>query len=322
MADLPFHVARRGFRFAGGLRVEDSDQIVNSPVAADDPTIQTAQIDETDLLPSANLTCEVTAASNLRLGYYKSVNRPEFRELANVVYLDFDANQNVIGNPDLERAIIRNYDVRLEWFPRQSEVLAFSWFYKDLDDAIEEELLPAPDRYVRTWFNSPSGKNYGYELELRKSLGFAWGSLDNLIVQANYTHVDSEVEYVEEYTDAQGNAHSETKQRPLQGQAPYTLNTGLIYSMPDIGLSMSLLYNRFGRRLDAVGDTREEDIYEESRELLDFAMTEQFGDWMRLKFTIKDILAQDAVYTFGSTGSTWESIQAGTTYALSLSFSL
>ncbi len=322
MVDEPIRVVGRGFRIAGGARVEDSDQIVNSPVAADDPTIQTARIDEKDVLPSANVTCEVTGTSNLRLGYYKSVNRPEFRELANVAYLDFDANQTVFGNPDLQRALIDNYDVRIEWFPRPNEVVAASYFYKDLHDAIEEELIPAPDRYVRTWFNSPAGENFGFEIEMRKSLGFAWGGLDNLVVQANYTHVESEVEYTESHTDPQGRPITETKKRPLQGQAPYTLNTGLIYSVPGVGLSMSLLYNRFGRRLDAVGETRQEDIYEESRDLLDFALTEQFTKSMRMKFTVKDMLAQDAVFTFGDTGSTWESIKMGTTYALSLSFSL
>jgi TonB-dependent receptor len=312
----------RGFRFAGGVRVEDSDQSVHTPKAVDDATIIVSHQQNTDALPSANLTCEVTKTSNIRLGYYKSVNRPEFRELANVAYLDFDRNQTVVGNSDLQRAVIKNYDVRVEWFPKPGEVLAASWFYKDLTDAIEEELIPSPDRYVRTWFNSPNGKNYGYEIEMRKSLGFLVGSLTNLVVQGNYTHVTSDVEYEDSYTDQAGNAHTNIKTRPLQGQAPYTVNAGLTYSVPEIGLSTSLLYNKFGRRLDAVGDSRDEDIYEESRDLLDFALTEQFTKWMRLKFTVKDMLAQDKVLTFGQSGSIWESVNTGTTYALSLSFSL
>jgi hypothetical protein len=43
---------------------------------------------------------------------------------------------------------------------------------------------------------------------------------------------------------------------------------------------------------------------------------------MRLKFTVKDMLAQDKVLTFGNSGSVWESVNTGTTYALSLAFSL
>ncbi|MCI0451303.1 MAG: TonB-dependent receptor [Candidatus Latescibacteria bacterium] len=322
MVDAPFGIAGQRFRFAGGARVEDSNQIVVSPTSAQDPTPQTAQIDETDVLPSANLTYQVTSTSNVRLGYFESVNRPEFREMANVVYIDFDANQGVIGNPDLKRATITNYDARYEWFPGPGEVVAVSYFYKEMTDAIEEQLLPSPDRYVRTWFNSPEGKNYGYEIEMRKNLGFVWQQLENFVIQGNYTHVDSEVEYTESFTDPLGNPITETKTRTMQGQAPYTVNAGLIYSVPDVGLSMSLLYNRFGRRLDAVGDTRDYDIFEESRDILDFALTEQFSEWMRLKFTIRDLIAEDTVYTFGETGSVWESIKGGTTYTVSLSFSL
>ncbi len=134
--------------------------------------------------------------------------------------------------------------------------------------------------------------------------------------------MESEVEYTDAYTDENGNEIFETKTRTMQGQAPYTVNAGLVYSLPDIGLSMSLLYNRFGRRLDAVGDTRDEDIFEESRDLWDFALTEQFTDWARLKFTIKDIASEDVVYTFGTTGSVWERVKTGTVYAVSLSFNL
>jgi hypothetical protein len=323
MADGPFRVAGQSFRAAGGVRWEDSRQQVDSPKSQEEPdVIQTAVVDELDVLPSANLTWQTTATTALRLGYFASVNRPEFREMANVGYRDYDRNQNVIGNPNLTRATIRNYDVRVEWFPGVGEVLAASWFYKDLENAIEEQLLPSPDKYVRTWFNSPTGKNYGYELEARKDLGFIWGGLENLMAQANYTKVTSEVEYTESYTDPSGNPITETKTRTMQGQAPYTVNAGLTYSVPDIGLSMSMLFNRFGRRLDAVGDTRDEDIFEESRDVYDFALTEEFTKWMRLKFSIKDIAADDIVYTFGQTGSTWESIKVGTTYAISLSFSL
>jgi TonB-dependent receptor len=323
MADGAFRVLGQNFRAAGGVRVEDSRQQVDSPVSAQEPdNIQTAIIDERDILPSANLSWQTTRTTALRLGYFASVNRPEFREMANVGYRDYERNQNVIGNPNLARATIRNYDVRVEWFPKLGEVLAASWFYKDFNNAIEEQLLPSPDKYVRTWFNSPTGKNYGYELEARKGLGFVWGGLEHLVVQTNYTKVTSEVEYTDTYTDEQGNAIYETRQRTMQGQAPYTFNAGVTYTVPDIGLSMSLLFNRFGRRLEAVGDTRDYDVYEESRDLYDFAVTEEFTPWMRLKFSIKDIAADDIVYTFGDTGSIWESVKVGTTYALSLSFNL
>jgi len=325
MADQPFRLAGRGLRIAGGARVEDASISVTSPKSEQDPTLQTSGNDDYDVLPSANLTAQITNTTNLRVGYFSSVNRPEFRELANVAYQDFDKKRRVFGNTELERALVKNYDVRAEWFPAPNEVLAASYFYKDLTDAIEETLRPNSGRYVQSWFNSPTGKNYGYEIEMRKNLGFVTRSLENLVLQANYTKVDSEVEYTDSVTadDGSGRHVGEVKTRPLQGQAPYTFNSGITYTVPEIGLSMSLLYNKFGRRLALVGDQRNEDIYEEPRELLDFALTEQFTPWVRLKFTMKDILAQDVVKTFGGPGDQpYERVKSGTTYALSLSFSL
>jgi TonB-dependent receptor len=323
MADVPFCVQKQNFRVAGGVRVEDSNQEVTSPIATDVSDTTSAIIDKKDVLPSANLTYQLSKRSNIRLGYFKSVNRPEFREMADVGYRDYDKNQSVRGNPDLKRATIDNYDARIEYFPGVGEVAAFSYFSKSLTDAIEEELLPSPDGYLKTWFNSPTGKNYGYEIEVRKNLGFAWRRIENLIVQANYTKVTSEVEYTEAHNDPVTNLPvHETRTRRMQGQAPYTVNAGITYSVPGIGLSTSFLYNRYGRRLDAVGDTRDSDVYEEPRDAYDFALTEEFTKWMRLKFAVRDIAAQDIVYTFGSTGSIWEQVKVGTTYALSLSFNL
>ncbi len=169
MADIPFEMAGQIFRFVGGARLENNRMRVTSPTAVDDPTPQTSTLSVADVLPSANLTYILNDIMNLRLATYHSVNRPEFREFANVLYLDFNQDQNVIGNSDLGRAYIHNYDFRYEVFPDIGEVVAASFFYKQFSSAIEERLIPAPDRYVQTWFNSPSGKNYGWELELRKS---------------------------------------------------------------------------------------------------------------------------------------------------------
>jgi hypothetical protein len=336
MVDVPTRVFGQGLRIAGGARVEDSDQKVNTIKAVDDPVPFQARIDERDVLPSVNLTYQLTRRSNVRLAYYRSVNRPEFREMANVIYFDLDNNQLVQGNAALERAVIRNYDVRVEWFPGLGEVLAASYFYKDLKNAIEEELIPSPERYVRTWFNSENGRNFGYELEARQSLGFlgggmrklgAWmgGTADytsNFTAIVNYTKVESEIEYVDEHTDADGNPIREIRTRMMQGQSPWMFNASLLFNEPRLDFSVNLLFNRFGRRLDAVGDERDQDVYEEPRDRWDLAFAKGITRWSRMKFTIKDMTADDEVLTSGPDGSVFERTKVGTTYSLSLSFNL
>ncbi len=326
MVNHPFAFGRQSFRVAGGARVERSRQTVDSQVAVDDPTPLTTVLERTDVLPSVNLTYMPTERTNLRLAYARSVNRPELREMANVLYYDLDNSQNVLGNSDLERAAIGNYDVRFEYFPSAGEVLALSYFHKNIDDAIEERLIPSPDRYVRTWFNSPEGRNYGWELEVRKSMGFMsdlmggfMSSLfDNITLAGNYTSVESSIEYAYRYTDEQGNAITEIRTRPMQGQAPWTLNVSVGYTNTDWGTSVSFLYNRIARRLDAVGESRYLDVYEESRDLFDIALTQRLFDFVDAKFTAKNITGADVELTSGPEKATHSLVSHSPSYSLSV----
>jgi len=318
MINAPFKVIGQRFRSVAGFRAEHSDQKVYTTLLVADPTEEpetSARVDEVDILPSFNLTYLVTDLMNLRLAYYQSVNRPEFREMSNVKYFDFQRLRNVKGQPGLKRAEIENYDVRLEFFPDVGDVLAGSFFYKTLKNAIEEELIANPDRFAQTWFNSEKGRNYGFELELRKSMGFLfWKYLNNFVVGANYTRVYSFVEFAD--PPKSGNV----SERPLQGQAPWTVNASLAFSEPTLGTTLSILYNRFGRRLDGVGDSRELDVYEEGSDLIDVALTQEIPGGAKLKFSVRNLTGGDELYTWGSTKRMQERIRKGTTYGLSLSY--
>jgi TonB-dependent receptor len=320
MVDWPFFIGDFEFRFAGGMRYEDSEQLVNTVEAIDDPTPKTTRLDNKDWLPSANFTWVVTDDTNFRLAYYESVNRPEFRELANVLYYDFGNFQNVIGNPKLRRAYVKSFDVRWETFPDIGEVVAASFFYKDFTDAIEEVLIPAPERYTKTWFNSPRGKNYGFEIEARKTLGWFIDYMDNFTFTGNYTWVDSEIEYTETKTDAEGNPIVKNDTRQMQGQSPWSVNLSLTFQEPTTGTGFSVLYNKVGRRLSAVGDSRDQDVYEEPRNLVDLAVTQRLFDRLRLKFAMKNVLGEDMEFTSGPEEATHRMLALGTTYQLSISF--
>lgn len=314
MGDAPFQLAGKRLRLVAGARLEDArltvdsyDELNRRPVTAD--------LDDSDVLPSANLTAALDERTNLRLAYGRSLNRPEFRELAATLYYDYDRVQNVQGNPNLARAVVDNYDVRLETFPRPGEVLAASWFYKSIDDAIEESLRPSSERYVRSWFNSSRGSNWGWEVEARKSLGFLHPALANLSITGNYTRVHSAIEYFDQN-------EQRARERIMQGQAPWTVNLSLLWSSPRLGSAANLLYSRAGRRLDSVGDQRDQDVFEEGRDVLDLALTQKLRQRWEAKFTIRDLLGDDEVLTSGPDELTHERITRGTTYSLALSWSL
>jgi len=322
MTDLPFVILENHFQVTGGVRIENSEINVTSPQAIDDPTLVNAHLQNTDVLPSVNLKYMFSEDVNLRLAHYQSVNRPEFRELANVLYLDFDQDQNVIGNPDLDRAYIHNYDIRLEVFPNPGEVVAVSYFAKSFHNAIEERLLAAPDRYVKTWFNSPAGTNSGWEFEIRTSFAFLGEAFRNLSLNGNYTIIHSEVEYEESRTDVNGLPVVTRATRPMQGQSPWTWNLSFQYSIPEWGTNLGVFYNKFGRRLNAVGDTREQDVYEESRDMVDLSLTQQLFAGLEAKFGVRNVAGKGRVLTSGDQSVPYSAWSQGTMYSFSLSLNL
>jgi outer membrane receptor protein involved in Fe transport len=324
MAVHPFSIAGQRLRAAGGLRVEASDQEVEAWKGGADGEFVPSRIKTTDALPSVNLTYTPLEWANLRLAYFRSLNRPELREMADVRYYDFNESQNVEGNPDLKRALIHNFDVRLEAFPAGDEVLAVSFFYKDLENAIEAALRPNNEyRYTRWYFNSPKGHNQGFEIEARKNLGFVAGFLSAFTLAGNYSRVFSAVEYDVSYTwqDDEGNWHvaTETRTRPMQGQAPWALNGSLTFTHPAWGTTVSVLYNRIGRRLEGVGDDRSRDIYEEPRDLLDAALSQRLFGWLEVKLAAKNLTGADDVLTMGSGGVLHSRVSSDPSFSLSLS---
>ncbi|PJA73952.1 hypothetical protein CO151_11255 [bacterium CG_4_9_14_3_um_filter_65_15] len=314
MADVPFGLFQEDLRLTGGVRLEEAGQFV---LAWQDKFLDrpdTAMVDKRDLLPSVNLTWIYDEHTNLRLGYYQSVNRPEFRELAPVNRRNFKTFQNEFGNAELKRAGIENYDLRAEYFPGYGQVVAGSLFYKDFRDAIEQRVFPSPERSVLSWTNSPRGRNYGFELEVRRKLDRP-AMLEDFSVSLNYTRVWSEVDFRDLFD-------GQDKTRPLQGQAPWVFNAGLQYDNPNTGTSINVLYNKVGRNLDKVGDSAITNIYLEPRDRLDLLVGQQIASGLKFKISAEDVLGQDILRTSGPEQEPYDYavVEKGATYSLSVQY--
>ena len=89
-----------------------------------------------DYLPSASLKWTPTKNMNIRLSYYRSINRPGFYEIVPNQIMGEEYQEK--GNPNLKRARIDNIDLRWEWFPSKTEQILAGVFYKYLKDPIEQ----------------------------------------------------------------------------------------------------------------------------------------------------------------------------------------
>ncbi len=262
------------FKITTGVRAEKYKQQLTAKNQA------TVNNDNLDVLPSALLTYSIGKSTNLRFAVSKSVNRPEFRELASYSVFDYDNFVVVRGNPGLKRAIVNNADIRIERFPSSGEIMSFSLFYKAFKNPIEQ-INAGND--VLSFQNAGKATTYGAEFELRKKLDFIGGSFfKNISFYTNLSYMMGSVTF-------NGNQVN----TPLQGQSPYIINSSVSYSTPK-NLSLSILYNRVGPRLKyRAVEGGALNIYEMSRDLIDFQLTQKiFKGKAELKFAVVDLLAQ------------------------------
>ncbi|RBL92979.1 TonB-dependent receptor [Chitinophaga flava] len=263
----------------------------------------------TDVLPSANLTYGLTEKSNLRLSFSQTVNRPEFRELANFRYYDYDNEFLIQGNEYLKRSVATNGDLRWEMFPGAGEVISASVFYKKFKDPIEQT---NDGNNILSYSNAESATDYGAEMEFRKRLNFISPAslFDNLVFYANAAYIYSKVELP--------GVVAADKQTPLQGQSPYLINSGISYAAPNNSFSVNLLYNRIGQRLRFRGTNAGLDTYEKPRDIVDFQISKAvFKSRGELKLNISDVFAQPIALYYKFPGNDKTAYVAGKDYIIS-----
>lgn len=249
-----------------------------------------------DFFPSVNATYKIDDKNQLRLSYGKSVNRPEFREVSSSVYYDFDLASNVQGNTELKSCYVNNFDMRYELYPSRGERISLAVFYKHFENPIEwTYTVSGGTDLIYSYKNAQSANNYGLELDIRKDLGFI--GLRNFSWSFNGSLIHSRVNFV---------AGSNDKNRPMQGQSSYLINTGIFYKNAKQRLNISLLYNRIGKRIVGVGRTegttegdtnaRVPDSYEMPRDAFDITASKNIGEHWEIKANVKDLLAQKISY--------------------------
>lgn len=277
-------------RIVWGIRVESHHLDLKSGGG------QVVQPTWNDVLPSANLTYNLTSKSNIRASYFRSIARPELREVAPISYYDYELNAITSGNTNLVRSQINNIDLRYELYPNVGEILSFSVFYKGFNNTIENKIDASGSGYLIATANFKNARNIGVEMELRKTLGFISDNrlFNNLNIYLNLAYINSVVK-LETPIHING---KEFNNRPLSGQSPYVINASLGYSAFNNKLNLNILYNRIGQRLFLVGGNDKGNVYESPRNLLDVQASYAINKHCSVKFNIKDLLNSPTNFYF------------------------
>ncbi|MEQ9105197.1 MAG: TonB-dependent receptor [Rhodothermales bacterium] len=314
MADVP--VTRR-IRVIGGVRVEDSDM----EIVSFDSTKAPGTLDNRDWLPSVNVVYGLGENMNVRAAVTRTLARPTFREKAPFSAFDFAGGRVTAGNPELQRSLISNYDLRWEWFLRPGELVSVSGFYKYIQDPIERVIVSNNNQ--ETFQNVGRAEILGAEFEARKRLDFIWRHLANVMVSANLAVIDSDTDVPQREKDF-ATGFEIGDERPFQGQAEFVFNTVLSWDVPKHAMSTSLSFNRLGRQLSSVSIGGTPNIFEYGRNDLNATFSKTFIGNVTVSVAVKNLLDDDylTAYELGGERYTATRYRLGRTYSIGVSYGL
>jgi len=221
--------------------------------------------------------------------------------------------------PDTEPVIV--------YFPDAGQILSFSLFHKYFKNPIEPvvESSGAGSRKI-SFENAKGAYVMGIELEWRKKLSFlntivSSGVWEKISFFGNLALIKSKVD--------KSNDLRASQDRPLQGQSPYLINSGLNFQDPKSGVGINVVYNRIGKRIYQVGNSGYLSIEESPRNLIDFQISKRVFEKGDIKLTIGDILSENSTFYqdqnqngryAADIDSGISTAKTGTNYSLSVSY--
>ncbi|NJK95393.1 MAG: outer membrane beta-barrel protein [Bacteroidales bacterium] len=247
------------FQITGGARLENTDQgyYMQYPVGEPQPD---GNQNYTDILPSLHIKYSPTTRHNLRLSYYRAINKPGFQEI--VPYIDASEEPSTAGNKNLKHAVADNLDLRMEYFPTPSDQLMAGVFYKNIQNPIEfafDKFLNVSQQIVYTPINSDKAVNYGVEIDIMKFYR-EWG------IKGNYTLTQSDISSrkLSRVKDPNGNDSTAyvSQNRSLFGQSMHTGNISLLYKGLRNGFNAQLAFSYTGDRIYTVSRYIDNDLWQ------------------------------------------------------------
>ena len=300
-------------RILGGARLERSVQTVqtfelfnpdNNPVKSD--------LSTSDVLPAVTLTQGLTNRNSatdiqVRFAYGRTLNRPNFRELSPATFNDVTGGRQEYGNPDLDRALIDNMDLRFECYFSPTEYISIAGFNKEFDSPIVDIIVPSAQLSV-TKMNAERATVRGLEVDFRTSFAFISPALGDLYLGGNAAWISSKA-ILSENIGIQG-----TENPRFQGQSPYVYNLQLMYDNPDTLWTATVLYNVSGPRITEYGAYSMPDTSREPFHRLDFVASKTLKERLKISMKFQNILGSRTESVVGD--AVVDSIQRGRALSL------
>ncbi len=279
-------------------------------------------MDDIDILPVAGVIYEIMPDKmNLRINYNRTLARPAFREIADVAFYEFLNNSFMLGNPDLKRTLVDNFDFRWELFYSLGQKLTISTFYKNFKNPIE--LTNNPEAKNGEWIykNVKKASVIGFEMDFVKKLDFI-SLLRDFNIGANFSIAKSKASIdPNELANIKYHDPDALDTRQLYGQSPYLINAYISYQNK-YGTSARLNYNVQGKRLYLVEIGAKPDVYEQPFNLLNLKVSQKFAKKISLSLGINNLINDSVRRTldYKEKEYIFNSYNEGRTYTFSINY--
>lgn len=291
------------FKLISGVRFESTDINVFSVGALANSVTglrtNTSTISQGNWLPVVGFNYALTTNMNFRFNFAQTVARPSFRELAAYRQYDPVLDELLEGNPLLQMSNVDNYDVRWEWFPEPGAVVSVSLFQKNLQNAIERRFITV-DGEIISFINRPESTVQGFEVELRRGMGFLSDELSEFSLGFNAAYLQSSVELtafeLANRIQFLGDANSS---RPLYDQSPYIFNLDASWDHKEWGTTATVVFSLSGPRITIAG-LATPDIYEQPVPQLDFILGQKLSEHFKLRLSVRNVLNPEIERTYGN----------------------
>jgi len=274
-----------------GVRVVNTEQSSTGyPTSVSQITVDSRY---TEVLPSANVTAQLSNNLMLRLGASKSLTRPTITDLTPGGTVAVGVNTANFGNPSLKPYTAWNYDASLEWYFSNEALLSLAVFDKEVSgfvtrvsssEVLGADILGPSDPRAGQAFdvsrpiNGDSAHVRGFEIGLQAPLSSLIGPdsfFSDFGFVANYTYADSKSTI---------NFNGEEITTLLRGQSRSSVNAVVYYEKGPF--STRLAYSWRDKYLDEVRGGRERNNF--------------IGAYGQLDMNIQYSITDDIVVTFNA----------------------
>jgi iron complex outermembrane receptor protein len=242
-----------------------------------------------DVLPSVNLSINLTEDQFLRFAAAETMARPDYGALGGAVTLNDLIHTGQGGNPDLKPVRAATYNLSYEWYYAPQAMVAVGAFYMDLSsyvgfDTFKATYLdmlktgqgtPVYSEYNITSPINTRGHSSGFEIQWEQPLYGGFG------IQTNMTYADGV---------------DDTKGGPLVGDAKFTANLTAYYE--NNWLSTRLTYGYRSKML--IGLDRSSNEYQSPGDTLNASVQVTLTDNVSATFDALNIANRKLRYTQGA----------------------